>query len=47
MHIMTNDIIFSPFKLNPNWVEDVRQGKELPLYKSEDADVAYSDEPLP
>ena len=32
--------------LNPNWVEDVRAGKELPLYKSEDANVAYSEEPL-
>ena len=35
------------FLLNPNWVEDVRAGKELPLYKSEDANVAYTDEPLP
>ena len=33
--------------LNPNWVEDVRIGKKLPLYKSEDANVAYTDEPLP
>ena len=32
--------------LNPNWVEDVRAGKELPLYKSEEANVAYTDEPL-
>lgn len=32
--------------LNPNWVEDVRSGKELPLHKSEDANIAYSDEPL-
>jgi 2,4-dienoyl-CoA reductase-like NADH-dependent reductase (Old Yellow Enzyme family) len=33
--------------LNPNWVEDVRQGKELPLYKSSEAEVAYTDTPLP
>ena len=33
--------------LNPNWVEDIRAGKELPLYKSEEANIAYTDEPLP
>jgi 2,4-dienoyl-CoA reductase-like NADH-dependent reductase (Old Yellow Enzyme family) len=33
--------------LNPNWVEDVRAGKVLPLYKSDDANIAYSTEPLP
>ena len=33
--------------LNPNWVEDVRSRKDLPLYKSEEANVAYTDEPLP
>ncbi len=32
--------------LNPNWVEDVRAGKELPLYKAEDANIAYTEEPL-
>lgn len=32
--------------LNPNWVEDVRAGEKLPLYKSEDANVAYTDELL-
>jgi 2,4-dienoyl-CoA reductase-like NADH-dependent reductase (Old Yellow Enzyme family) len=32
--------------LNPNWVEDVRVGKELPLHKSEEANIAYTDEPL-
>lgn len=32
--------------LNPNWIKDVRVGKELPLYKAEDADIAYTDEPL-
>ncbi|MFC1516606.1 NADH-dependent flavin oxidoreductase [Thermodesulfobacteriota bacterium] len=35
------------FLLNPNWVEDVREGKDLPLYASEEANVAYTDEPLP
>ncbi len=35
------------FLLNPNWVEDVRAGKVLPRHRSEDADVAYTDEPLP
>ncbi len=33
--------------LNPNWVEDVRQGKALPLYSSKDADIAYTETPLP
>jgi len=33
--------------LNPNWVSDVRDGKELPLHKSDEAGVAYTDEPLP
>ena len=32
--------------LNPNWVEDVRSGKDLPLYISEEANVAYTDKPL-
>lgn len=32
--------------LNPNWVDDVRANKELPLYKSEDANVAYTEEQL-
>jgi 2,4-dienoyl-CoA reductase-like NADH-dependent reductase (Old Yellow Enzyme family) len=43
------DIVLSAksLLLNPNWVEDVRSGKELPLYKSEEANVAYTDEPLP
>jgi 2,4-dienoyl-CoA reductase-like NADH-dependent reductase (Old Yellow Enzyme family) len=34
------------FLLNPDWVEGVRLGKELPLYKSEEANVAYTDKPL-
>lgn len=33
--------------LNPDWVEDLRAGKELPLYAAEDANVAYTTEPLP
>jgi 2,4-dienoyl-CoA reductase-like NADH-dependent reductase (Old Yellow Enzyme family) len=33
--------------LNPNWVEDVQSGKDLPLYQSEEANVAYTDKPLP
>ncbi|MFC1823136.1 NADH-dependent flavin oxidoreductase [Thermodesulfobacteriota bacterium] len=47
--LMDADIILSAksLLLNPNWVEDVRSGKDLPLYKSEEADVAYTDEPLP
>lgn len=43
------DIVLSAksILLNPNWVEDVRTGKELPLYHAKDADVAYTDKPLP
>jgi 2,4-dienoyl-CoA reductase-like NADH-dependent reductase (Old Yellow Enzyme family) len=33
--------------LNPNWVEDVRRSKTLPLYKSEEANIAYTETPLP
>ncbi len=33
--------------LNPDWVEGVREGKELPLYSSDDAGIAYTEEPLP
>jgi len=33
--------------LNPNWVADVKDGKSLPLHSSEDANVAYTEEPLP
>jgi 2,4-dienoyl-CoA reductase-like NADH-dependent reductase (Old Yellow Enzyme family) len=32
--------------LNPNWVEDVRCSKVLPLYSSQQANVAYTTEPL-
>jgi 2,4-dienoyl-CoA reductase-like NADH-dependent reductase (Old Yellow Enzyme family) len=43
------DIVLSAksILLNPNWVEDIRAGKELPLYESKEAGVAYSDTPLP
>jgi 2,4-dienoyl-CoA reductase-like NADH-dependent reductase (Old Yellow Enzyme family) len=43
------DIVLSgkSFLLNPNWVADVRAGKPLPLYQSQDANIAYTDEPLP
>jgi 2,4-dienoyl-CoA reductase-like NADH-dependent reductase (Old Yellow Enzyme family) len=43
------DIVLSAksMLLNPNWVEDVKSGKDLPLYKSEEANVAYTDTPLP
>jgi 2,4-dienoyl-CoA reductase-like NADH-dependent reductase (Old Yellow Enzyme family) len=43
------DIVLSAksMLLNPNWVEDVRFGKELPLYQLKDANVAYTDKPLP
>jgi len=33
--------------LNPDWVEDVRAGKQMPPYGSDEANVAYSDKPLP
>ena len=33
--------------LNPDWVEDVRRHKELPLRKSEEAMKAYGDQVLP
>ena len=43
------DIVLSAksMLLNPKWVEDVRAGKQLPIYKSEDANIAYTEEPLP
>lgn len=43
------DIVLSgkSLLLNPSWVDDVRAGKPLPLYKSRDADIAYTTEPLP
>jgi 2,4-dienoyl-CoA reductase-like NADH-dependent reductase (Old Yellow Enzyme family) len=43
------DIILSAksMLLNPNWVEDVKSGKKLPLYSSEQANAAYTKKPLP
>jgi 2,4-dienoyl-CoA reductase-like NADH-dependent reductase (Old Yellow Enzyme family) len=43
------DIVLSAksILLNPNWVEDVRSGKRLPLYKSDEANIAYTDKALP
>jgi len=40
------DIVLSAksMLLNPNWVEDVRAGASLPLYTSDAADVAYTEE---
>jgi 2,4-dienoyl-CoA reductase-like NADH-dependent reductase (Old Yellow Enzyme family) len=33
--------------LNPDWVNDVRAGKELPVRRAEEANIAYTAEPLP
>jgi 2,4-dienoyl-CoA reductase-like NADH-dependent reductase (Old Yellow Enzyme family) len=33
--------------LNPNIVSDLKNGKTLTCYTSEDANIAYSDIPLP
>ena len=43
------DIVLSgkSLLLNSNWVEDVRADKALNRYKSEEADIAYTAEPLP
>jgi len=43
------DIVLSAksILLNPNWVADVRSGKPLPLRTSNEANVAYTDTPLP
>ncbi|GBC60318.1 NADH-dependent flavin oxidoreductase [Desulfonema ishimotonii] len=43
------DIVLSAksILLNPDWVADVRTGSALPLYRSEEANVAYTPEPLP
>ena len=43
------DIVLSAksILLNPDWVEDVRAGKSLPLYRADDANIAYTDTPLP
>jgi len=43
------DIVLSAksILLNPDWVEDVRAGKSLRLRKSEEANIAYTETPLP
>jgi len=43
-----SDIVLSgkSMLLNPNWVEDLRAGKNLQPYKSEEANIAYTDKPL-
>ena len=33
--------------LNPDWLEEVREGKELPPFSSDEANRAYTEEPLP
>ena len=33
--------------LNPDWVRDVEAGKDLKLYASDEAGVAYTETPLP
>lgn len=33
--------------LNPDFVADLRRGKELKVYSSEEANIAYTEEPLP
>ena len=42
------DIVLSgkSLLLNPNWVEDVRGDKTLNRYKSEEANIAYTPEPI-
>lgn len=43
------DIVLSAksLLLNPNWVEDVQKEKVLPIHKSDEANVAYTETPLP
>jgi 2,4-dienoyl-CoA reductase-like NADH-dependent reductase (Old Yellow Enzyme family) len=43
------DIVLSAksILLNPDWVEDVRAGKVMPPYGSDEANVAYTETPLP
>jgi len=43
------DIVLSgkSILLNPDWVEHVRAGKPMPPYSSVEANVAYTDTPLP
>ena len=43
------DIILSAksILLNPNWVADLQAGKPMDAYASEEANIAYTDTPLP
>jgi 2,4-dienoyl-CoA reductase-like NADH-dependent reductase (Old Yellow Enzyme family) len=43
------DIVLSgkSMLLNPNWVEDVREGRSLKPFTSDQSQVAYTEEPLP
>jgi 2,4-dienoyl-CoA reductase-like NADH-dependent reductase (Old Yellow Enzyme family) len=43
------DIVLSAksMLLNPDWVDGLRASKKLPLYRAEDANVAYTETPLP
>jgi 2,4-dienoyl-CoA reductase-like NADH-dependent reductase (Old Yellow Enzyme family) len=43
------DIVLSAksLLLNPDWVKDVRSKKQLSLYASEEANIAYTDTLLP
>jgi 2,4-dienoyl-CoA reductase-like NADH-dependent reductase (Old Yellow Enzyme family) len=43
------DIVLSAksILLNPDWVEDVRSGRFLELYRGEEANIAYTETPLP
>ncbi len=43
------DIVLSgkSLLLNPNWVEDIRQDRQLNLRTPQEANLAYTDEPLP
>jgi len=43
------DIVLSAksLLLNPGWVEDIRLNKPVNRYKSEDANIAYTQEALP
>lgn len=43
------DIILSAksMLLNPNWVNAIKEGKELPLHSSDEANIAYTEKPLP
>ncbi len=43
------DIVLSAksMLLNPNWVADLKEGKPMKEYTSEEANIAYTDTPLP